>query len=72
MMSDDEFKGERLMPTKTEVGLLALLAVIVATPLLFGLYALVVVGVVLALAVLVVIALLARGGPHSLDGGGPS
>jgi len=72
MMSDDEFKGERLMLTKTEVGLLALLAVIVATPLLFGLYALVVVGVVLALAVLVVIALLARGGPPSLDGGGPS
>jgi len=68
-MSDDEFKGERLMPTRVELGLVAALLVVVAVPLLLGLEALVVVGVLLAVAVLVAIVYLARGGPTQVGGG---
>jgi hypothetical protein len=68
-MSDDDFKGERLMPTKVELGLVAALLVIVAVPLLLGLQALVVVAVLLAVAVMVVIVFLARGGPTQVGGG---
>lgn len=68
-MSEEEFNGERLMPTKVEVGLVAILAVIVGSALLFGVDALVVVGVILATVVLVLMILLARGGPTTSDGG---
>ncbi len=68
-MSEEEFNGERLMPTKVELGLVAILAVIVGSALLFGVEALVAVGVVLATVVLVLMILLARGGPTSSGGG---
>jgi hypothetical protein len=66
---DEGFEGERLLPSKVEVGLLALLAVIVAIPLVLGLEALVVVAVLLAIAVMAVIVYLARGGPTTAGGG---
>mgnify|MGYP006283241241 CR=1 FL=1 len=68
-MSDEGFDGERLMPTKVEVGLVALLAAIVAIPLVFGLDALVVVAVVLAILVMAALVYLAKGGPTPTDGG---
>jgi hypothetical protein len=70
-MSDGEFRGERLMPTTVELGLVAALLVIVAVPLVLGLHALVVVAVVLAFAVMAAIVYLARGGPTGVDSGAP-
>jgi hypothetical protein len=63
------FNGERLLPSAVEVGLLAMLAVIVAIPFVLGLQALVVVAVLLAIAVMAVIVYLARGGPTTAGGG---
>ena len=68
-MSDGEFNGERLIVTKVELGLVAALALIVAVWLLLGVDALVLLGVALAIGMLVVVALLARGGPTTIDGG---
>jgi uncharacterized membrane protein len=68
-MSDEGFDGERLMPTKVELGLVALIAAIVAIPLVFGLDALVVVAVVLAILVMAALVYLAKGGPTTTDGG---
>lgn len=68
-MSDDDFNGERLMPTKVELGLVAALLGVVAVALLLGLDALVVVGVLLAVAVMAAIIYLARGGPTQVGGG---
>jgi hypothetical protein len=68
-MSDEDFTGERLIVTRVELGLLALLAGIVAVPFTLGVNGLVAVGVVLATVVMVLITLLARGGPPGADGG---
>ena len=66
-MSDEDFNGEKLTVTKVEAGLLGALALVVAVWLLLGVDALVVLGVLLALAMLVGVTLLARGGPTPID-----
>ena len=66
-MSDEDFNGEKLTVTKVEAGLLGALALVVAVWLLLGVDALVVLGVLLAIAMLVVVTLLARGGPTPID-----
>jgi len=62
-MSDENFEGERLTVTRVELGLVALLAVVAAVPFVFGLGALVVLGVVLTVVVMALILYLAKGGP---------
>ncbi len=68
-MSDDDFKGERLTPTKVEVGLIAAIVVLVGAWVFIGVDALVVLGVLLAIALLVIVALLARGGHTPMNQG---
>ena len=66
-MSDEEFKGERLTVTKVEAGLVGAIALVVGVWVLLGVDALVVLGVVLAIVVLALVAMLARGGPTPID-----
>ena len=73
-MYDEPFEGEKLTVTKVELGLVAALALVVATFFVFGLDALVVLGVVLTVAMMVLVIYLASGktGPIVKDNDPPA